>query len=92
MNDSNLLQTLGQVSSSEASEVFRDRLRGLVRQMIKGIKGVRSQIERNKRCQEPNWEFRRVSLAFFLVAVLVPGLASLRLLEPTCLFQRDILA
>ena len=44
MNDSNLLQTLGQVSSSEASEVFRDHLRGLVRQMIKGIKGVRSQI------------------------------------------------
>ena len=39
MNDSNLLQTLGQVSSSEASEVFRDHLRGLVRQMIKGIKG-----------------------------------------------------
>jgi len=37
MNDSNLLQALGQVSSSEASEVFRDHLRGLVRRMISDV-------------------------------------------------------
>lgn len=37
MNDSNLLQQLGQVSSSDASSVFRDHLRGLVRQMISDV-------------------------------------------------------
>ncbi len=37
MNESNLLQQLGQVSSSTASEVFRDHLRGLVRQMISDV-------------------------------------------------------
>ena len=37
MNDSNLLQTLGQVTSESASEVFRDHLRGLVRQMISDV-------------------------------------------------------
>ncbi len=37
MNDSNLLQTLGQVSSSDASEVFRNHVRGLVRQMIADV-------------------------------------------------------
>ena len=37
MNDSNLLQTLGQVSSESASEVFRNSLRGLVRQMISDV-------------------------------------------------------
>ncbi len=37
MNDSNLLQTLGQVSSESASSVFRDHLRGLVRQMISDV-------------------------------------------------------
>ncbi len=40
MNDSNLLQTLGQVSSSEASEVFRDHLRGLVLEMISDVMAV----------------------------------------------------
>ena len=34
MDDSNLIKTLGQVSSSEAGSVFRDFLRGGVRQMI----------------------------------------------------------
>lgn len=34
MNDSNVLQALGQVSSESASEVFRTHLRGVVRQMI----------------------------------------------------------
>ncbi len=37
MTDSNLLQTLGQVSSSDASEVFRAHLRGLVLQMISDV-------------------------------------------------------
>jgi len=37
MNDSNVLQTLGQVSFESASEVFRDHLRGLVRQMISDV-------------------------------------------------------
>ena len=37
MNDSGLLQTLGQVSSESVSEVFRDHLRGLVRQMISDV-------------------------------------------------------
>jgi len=37
MNDSSLLQTLGQVSSESASAVFRDHLRGLVRQMISDV-------------------------------------------------------
>ena len=37
MNDSNLLQTLGQVSSGSAGEVLRDHLRGLVRQMITDV-------------------------------------------------------
>ena len=37
MNDSNLLQTLGQVSFEVASEVFRNHLRGLVRQMISDV-------------------------------------------------------
>ena len=37
MNESNLLQTLGQVSSESASEVFRTHLRGLVRQMITDV-------------------------------------------------------
>ena len=37
MNDFNLLRTLGQVSSDSASEVFRDHLRGLVRQMISDV-------------------------------------------------------
>ena len=36
MNDSNLLQTLGQVSSDEAGQIFRDHLRGFVREMISG--------------------------------------------------------
>jgi putative transposase len=34
MNESNLLQSLGQVSVGEASEIFRDHLRGCVREMI----------------------------------------------------------
>ncbi len=34
MTNDNLLRVLGQVSSSDASEVFRDFLRGSVRQMI----------------------------------------------------------
>lgn len=34
MNDSNLLQALGQVSSQSASKVFHDHVRGFVRQMI----------------------------------------------------------
>ncbi len=37
MAESNLLQALGQVSSSDASEVFRSHLRGLVRQMISDV-------------------------------------------------------
>ena len=34
MTESNLLRSLGQVSSDQVSEVFRDYLRGSVRQMI----------------------------------------------------------
>jgi len=34
MNESNLLQSLGQVSAGEAAEIFRDYLRGSVREMI----------------------------------------------------------
>jgi len=34
MHESNLLQLLGQVSTGEASEIFRDYLRGCVREMI----------------------------------------------------------
>jgi transposase-like protein len=34
MDESNLLQALGQVSTGEASEIFRDYLRGCVRKMI----------------------------------------------------------
>jgi putative transposase len=34
MNKSTLLQSLGQVSASDAGDVFRDHLRGAVRQMI----------------------------------------------------------
>ncbi len=34
MSESNLLQSLGQVSVSEAGEIFRDYLRGCVREMI----------------------------------------------------------
>lgn len=37
MNDSNLLQSLGQVSSDSASDVFRVHLRGAVRQMIADV-------------------------------------------------------
>ena len=37
MNDSNLLQTLGQVSSDEAGQIFRDHLRGFVREMISDV-------------------------------------------------------
>ncbi len=37
MNDSNLLQTLGQVSSDLASEIFRTHLRGAVRQLITDV-------------------------------------------------------
>ena len=37
MNDSNLLQTLGQVSTASAGEVLRDHLRGLVREMITDV-------------------------------------------------------
>ena len=37
MNDSNLLQTLGQVSTGSAGEVLRDHLRGMVRQMITDV-------------------------------------------------------
>lgn len=37
MFDSNLLSSLGQVSSSEAGAVFRDHLRGAVRQMISDV-------------------------------------------------------
>ena len=34
MNESSLLQSLGQVSAREAAEIFRDHLRGCVREMI----------------------------------------------------------
>ncbi len=34
MDESNLLQSLGQVSSGEAAEIFRDHLRGCVRELI----------------------------------------------------------
>jgi len=34
MNESNLLQSLGQVSAGDAAEIFRDHLRGCVREMI----------------------------------------------------------
>ena len=37
MNDSTLLQSLGQVSSDSASEVFRMHLRGAIRQMIADV-------------------------------------------------------
>ena len=37
MKDSNLLQTLGQVSAGSAGEVLRDHLRGMVRQMITDV-------------------------------------------------------
>ncbi len=37
MNDSILLQTLGQVSGSDAGEVFRTHLRGCVLQMISEV-------------------------------------------------------
>jgi len=37
MNESNLLQLLGQVSAGEAAEIFRDHLRGCVRQMISEV-------------------------------------------------------
>ena len=37
MNDSNLLQTLGQVSSESAGDVLRDHLRGMVRQMTTDV-------------------------------------------------------
>ena len=37
MNDSNLLQALGQVSSDEAGQIFRDHLRGFVREMISDV-------------------------------------------------------
>ena len=37
MNEDNLLQTLGQVSSAEAGQVFRDYLRGHVREMISEV-------------------------------------------------------
>ena len=40
MNDSNLLQTPGQVSSESSGEVLRDHLRGMVRQMITDVIGV----------------------------------------------------
>ena len=34
MDESSLLQSLGQVSTGEAAEIFHDHLRGCVRQMI----------------------------------------------------------
>ncbi len=37
MDHSNLLQTLGQVSSDQVSEVFRQHLRGAVLQMISDV-------------------------------------------------------
>jgi len=37
MNESNLLQSLGQVSAGDAAEIFRDHLRGCVRQMISEV-------------------------------------------------------
>jgi putative transposase len=37
MSDSNLFQSLGQVSSGEAAQVFRDHLRGVVRTMISEV-------------------------------------------------------
>lgn len=37
MSEPNLLQLLGQVSTSDAGEVFRDHLRGCVRQMISDV-------------------------------------------------------
>ena len=37
MDESKLLQSLGQVSSSEAGVVFRDYLRGCVRQMLSDV-------------------------------------------------------
>lgn len=37
MNDSNLLQTLGQVSFESAGKVLRDHLRGMVRQMVTDV-------------------------------------------------------
>ena len=37
MNESNLLLTLGQVSSGSAGEILRDHLRGMVRQMITDV-------------------------------------------------------
>jgi transposase-like protein len=40
MNESNLLQLLGQVSAGEAAEIFRDHLRGCVRQMISEVMAV----------------------------------------------------
>ena len=35
--ESNLYQTLGQVSSEDAGQIFRDHLRGCVRQMISEV-------------------------------------------------------
>jgi len=34
MNESNLLQSLGQVSSESAAKVFRDQLRSVVRELM----------------------------------------------------------
>ena len=34
MNESSLLQSLGQVSAGDAAEIFRDHLRGCVRELI----------------------------------------------------------
>ena len=40
MHESHLLQLLGQVSAGEAAEIFRDHLRGCVRQMISEVMAV----------------------------------------------------
>jgi putative transposase len=40
MNESSLLQSLGQVSAGDAAEIFRDYLRGCVREMICEVMAV----------------------------------------------------
>ncbi len=42
MNEVSLLQSLGQVSASETGEVFRDFIRGHVREMISEVMAVKS--------------------------------------------------
>ena len=79
--DCNLFQTLGQVSSDEVGQVFRDHIRGCVRQMITEVMasefselcGPKHHPDKRKETRERGHSNKRKGTFYFnFISILMP--------------------